>query len=173
MDHLGAAFVYGGNRGRYLSFMRVHPSQCEVKCGRQHDHDNMYAYVGVDGTVWLKCRRDPSRSKRLGQTMTERMAQANGHRDSQVIDRLCEIADSSTVIENLPPFSHLLGQHDTCCIRAGMGIGKTNELIRVLNTLPANATVVLVSFRRSFTAEMMRRFSVLGFTSSHEHPRAA
>jgi hypothetical protein len=54
-----------------------------------------------------------------------------------------------------------------------MGIGKTNELIRVLNTLPANATVVLVSFRRSFTAEMMRRFSVLGFTSSHEHPRAA
>lgn len=41
-----------------------------------------------------------------------------------------------------------------------MGIGKTNELMHVLTTLPASATVVLVSFRRSFTQVL----SGLGFT---------
>lgn len=167
-ERLGDNFTFAGSRGRLLSFTRQRPSECEVSCGRVHDRDNMYARVNDDGTVVLKCRRNSKASIKLGTTappLASRLTSANLLRDQAhpVVAELCATADTSAINDDLPSFVELLRVHDTCCIRAPMGIGKTNELLRLLNGLPSKVSVLILSFRLSFTAEIVRRLEGLHF----------
>ncbi len=58
-------------------------------------------------------------------------------------------------------------RYDTLLIKANMGTGKTKQLIQYIKTVPAATHIVLVSFRRSFTSEIIGKLGE-GFVSYRE-----
>jgi hypothetical protein len=66
----------------------------------------------------------------------------------------------------------------TLCVKANMGIGKTVQLVEYIKKLDDKANIVIISFRRTFTSEILRRFPAFvsyfntkGIIKLSEHPK--
>jgi hypothetical protein len=46
----------------------------------------------------------------------------------------------------------------TLCVMANMGIGKTIQLVEYIKKLEDKSNIIIISFRRTFTSEILRRF---------------
>jgi hypothetical protein len=125
MAVLGDAFVYTGlSPAGTLVFERRCPSMCEVKCNRVHDNDHMYAIIGENGTVWLKCRRDPSKRRQVGSlcprpVLEMRVEEANRLReaDHPILPQLRDAARSHETGEELANFGRSCANEHTMCPR--------------------------------------------------------
>lgn len=191
LDVISAANVDKSHRftkrvGNLFLFKRLHASDCEF-CGREHTKDNtQLVRVSQKGNVYLHCRR--SKDKRfLGKIRTEvettKAAEPESIEAAESIETAkaqVKVAKVERVLAPLPalpeppaefevdkydlphikPFS--LKNHDALLIKSGMGTGKTKQLIDYILGAPKGCHVVIVSFRRSFTSEIVQRLNEKG-----------
>ncbi len=152
--------------GNMLHFWRTRASYCEV-CKREHTSDNTLT-VHVSGrTVYYGCRREPGVSIPIGTLDPEpgaaiaaaiRLSSARTAvgdiEASMFAGRECRYAS--------PQLDDFQLEH-TLLVKAGMKMGKTKKLVEYVATHFANARVCIVSFRQTFSANVLEKFP--SFTS--------
>lgn len=166
--------------GNWLWYKRVGVEKCFI-CGTEdkkvtHTRDNTiiveYMY---DGNVFLRCDRDPNKHILIGKLTKGRQKKLKAN--EYWINLLTRDEKKQlTLFDNLPSDRKLIYSENkmrkyetanTLCIKAEMGLGKTVQLIDMINS-ETYGTIVMISFRRTFTTEMCRRFR--GFHSYENLP---
>ena len=182
-EHLNG-FRYRRTKGNIINFNRIASSYCQL-CQRMHDHDNT-AYIKVDtsGSVTLKCRHSGNTSINLGNVNVAQIkvapvavnaapVPARAPKKNQFVytERVHSIKATAFNFfapdikylhyseEHVKPLNFEQAKYDTIVIKSGMGTGKSVALREYIKTIPNHFRVVIVSFRRSFTAEVMGKLT--------------
>lgn len=147
-------------------YKRERPGYCKI-CERTHDKDNtLFLSVNKDGYVRAHCHRNANKNSicigRVGEEKPKKKPRVYGEeiRPSKFkpwakipqefsLEQYCE--------SYLREFTFKGNKYDTLLIKSNMGTGKTKQLVEHLKTIPAEMRVVFVSFRRSFTTEIMSK----------------
>lgn len=141
--------IYNG----MLCYNRVRPSFCEI-CKRTHDSENsLYATV-TEYDIYIHCRRSPHWVL-PGQPRTIRIPL----KERPVVNK-CVVPDTFEVERYCEPKVREYNFEDSPCllIRANMGTGKTEALESYIAKLDDSWDIIMITMRKSFTLELLRRF---------------
>jgi hypothetical protein len=177
-----------------IVFSRTEPSMCPV-CIRQHDHDNT-AMIYLIPTykqiaMYFKCRKNDTKvhiadvdldkiendTKLTNDTTsTDQIAQPLINIQSMYTSKIKYFINKDLTREEIVykgktkifenkeldeyPKSEIL------LVRAPMKMGKTKKLIEYMNKYFKNSTIVIISFRCTFSLEMKRKFENFSLYSS-------
>lgn len=141
-------FEFTRYRQNRLEFKRLRPSYCK-SCDRDHDSDNTLRIIVKATHLVIACIKS---DKILGSLSWD--TEEDEIVEEEVVDTVPHIEDHA--FNNDCPIKF---------IKANMKMGKTKECKKYLESL-GDVTIVLVSFRRTFTAEMKANFD--NFTSYEE-----
>lgn len=151
---------YRGKTGNILNFNRTNEAQrhCEF-CNTDHDKDNTrYLLIKLDG-IYLRCTKNKGRAERqivnyAIKLPREPITAAANNITTKISDEYTDIvrkfAPDNVIIYDEPvirPFSEI----STVYVRANMKMGKTTTAKEYMKQF---TTIVMVSFRRTFTREM-------------------
>lgn len=153
-------FIFRAKVGGIIAFNRIAPSYCSA-CSTTHDHDHtLYGIISDD--YLLRCRKS---NRTVWIT-------ANINRPP---DEIVEEYVAPTKCADTIDLSDMLREGHINYVRVNTKTGKTNRCIEFTEGMQ---TVVIVSFRRTFTREIANRFADMavysdidGDISLREYPR--
>lgn len=154
-------------KGNILVYKRTEPAHCEF-CDRTHTTDNTFIgfiTIGDKIIVGYNCRRaiEAKVANRIAGSFSDEK-------------RLWELIKETGAIYNYDQFDLLPTKNiysmetmspyeitDTLCVRAGMGLGKTKQLVNYINeAFPksklTSAKIIILSFRQTFSVAMKTSF---------------
>ena len=137
-------FCYRGHEGNVLSWDRIQPSYCAF-CRREHTNDNTLYAIVVGERVGVGCRHDTTR--------TIEYVMGAGLKRSVVPKNVKVLRYTSPTPHK---YEFPLGI-DCLIIQSGMGTQKTTILRQHINA-EEYKSIVVVSFRRTFTDETLSRY---------------
>ena len=166
-------------RGNCLIYRRLAPSHCEF-CGRAHEADNsFYGLMHQSETalsVYYGCRRFDGeiKTKLCGEIPID-VPNAKSAKDTTHITRYDFISEyiKTAVVAKPPKLPNVETYSDTkmrpypldkpiICVKAPMKLGKTKQLIVMLDDLqkltPRPIRVAILSFRQTFSKEVKANF---------------
>jgi hypothetical protein len=148
------------NIGSYYIFNRTPsaPKYCEC-CKHGHDRDHTLRLIATRQYILLSCIRTTEKIiihkylTNLENILNNAKSAQHEHEDIPKICNfnLCDIYNSK--------YMNTLQQHKTIYLKAGMKLGKTQSAIEYMKNF---RTIVVVSFRRTFTAEKIKAFQTAG-----------
>lgn len=179
---MAAPFTEGhefkSRKGNRFNYRRRRPSMCSL-CERTHDNDNTaYVTVSASGNVYLHCYKQPKGGEstligtinvanvaaastveaRAPYSLKKYLKFARKHMNMNVED-IDKIPEEFTVTKyELPEVApYPLHQFDTLVVKSIMGTGKSVRLRESIQAINLSTRVIVVSFRRSFTSEIMSK----------------
>lgn len=176
VEYAGEDHSYRYTRNGVIVFDRQRESYCEF-CQRTHERDHTLYFTVYRGGVYAHCRKKASSTRFVGSTdntfeTSIRHIVLSSHPPA-LLDRAvvvnfdCPIA--SMDVDWAPRF---IG------IRANMKMGKTRLVQRYLESIDATTPVLVVSFRQTFTYDVITKFGGLtlysdlkGVINMADHPR--
>jgi hypothetical protein len=157
--------------GNVLSFNRTRATLCQI-CERIHDKDNTaILIISENSGLYFKCRHNSKGSIYVGKMMTSEGTP--NKKDSDVhkkgmcgyIDLIKSLPTEPQKFDNLPMrniyCSETLKEFElskTLYVQAQMKMGKTKSLIKFCEKYFLNKSVIIVSFRQTFSNSVKSRF---------------
>jgi len=154
-------------KNNMLFYTRVKPSHCRI-CKRTHEKDNtLFVTIHKSRTI-IHCRHAINEAVEKPKNIALCRTTPAAHNREDEMKELCEkdvIEDEipgefdqeCTNDEFINPLRFCGDLYDTIIVKSAMGTGKTVELVSLINTLPEQVYVICISFRRSFTSEIMSK----------------
>ena len=172
-------------RGNCLYYDRQKTEECLI-CDQGHIRDNtVYIQYMYRGEVYLRCIRNSEKKILIGKIPTKETVKITHQPFIECITKKLNMPETS-LFDSLPDYCKNIyiddHMHDyenvkTLCVKAPMGLGKTVKLIEDIGKYEYNY-IIMVSFRKTFTAEAKRRFSTFetydrltGRIDIRKHPR--
>lgn len=170
-DHMAERypeFVFRDTSTCFLNFTRVASSHCDI-CERLHENDHTLVGIVSDNKLYRMCRRnqaDPDKEKR--ERRLEMVFEDSAYDKCKALRQ--SIAEISDDYESLRQYRDtakfydkdrlrkLKTDYDTVFIKAPMKIGKTKALLEYVNKLPKDASICILSFRKTFSRQIMKMF---------------
>lgn len=163
-NHMAWVHTYRGIYGNMMYFNRTAKSYCRI-CHRDHEHDNTFIVkFERDGKLFHHCwHMFNGASIEIGQLDK---AGKRALRKLSIVRKIKNATIPATLLDALPvermnKYSkdtlNVFEKTETLCVKAGMGIGKTVMLTQFIEQ-HAFERVVIISFRRTFTAAIKARF---------------
>jgi len=163
---------FSGMKGNVAVYRRIKPSMCPI-CDTVHHNDNtIYGIVTNYNELIARCRHNSQSSILIGD-LTPIGDISVPRPPDETIPEI--VRPRCPKFESIPANFHLKEVNqksieDFCfdnyrclIVKSGMGTGKTDSLVRYIDTLPSHAHVIIVSMRKTFTQEIMSRLK--GFTA--------
>lgn len=157
-------FTFRDMKDGVFSFDRDQESFCHF-CNEVHHTDNQFYLVYWNGSIWEKCRHDTSGRSKFVVAIEDNTEEPL----PPIPVKIC-----STKLE---PEKMFPDDKNVYLIKAHMKMGKTEECIKYINRTNPKV-VILLSFRRTFGADMKSRYEsfelysdITGDISLEEHPR--
>lgn len=144
-------------RDNKFYYNRAFPSHCKV-CDRVHEKDNTGVIsINKNKDIYYYCRHAEF-GKGLYVNTVKQFYDEPAVEEPEYEELMPEIPEDFNVIEYEEPEVREINLNAaTQIIRSPMGTGKTNQLIAALENAEGY-NIIMVSFRKSFTTEMMGRF---------------
>lgn len=167
--------------GNLFSYRRIASSNC-VLCERVHDADNTMFVTVNNRRVKLHCRHaqntlqigelaatgfiEPGAAAAPAQQYGEKIVAKKFTPRAMIptefsVERYCE--------PELREYRFHGDKYDTLLIKSGMGTGKTKKLLEWIEDLPNDNSIIFVSFRCSFTTELVNKLA--GFVDYRKEKR--
>jgi hypothetical protein len=146
------------------TFRRTEPGFCEA-CGRDHDRAGAYVSSASDGSLFLRCWRTPKE----GPALLSALAEAPPAEDSPEPepDEYDDLAEFETVGGPGIYNSDAIGNGDWDLYAASAwGTGKSQHnaaIVRELLSKNPSAVVLIVSSRRSLSAQLVHDIGAVGY----------
>jgi hypothetical protein len=166
MKYGAGTHVFRRQMGSLLAFDRMRPSKCEL-CAREHDHDNTVLVsiaekIGARTQIFELCRHHPqSRAILLESVASVDNIAIACETDVQELPRAVwesRIRARTYVDTEMRDYP---ANPRTLFVRAPMKLGKTKALRRFVTNYASeeSARVIFVSFRRTFSSAIAKKFS--------------
>ena len=175
-------YSFRARRGNRVYFTRMTEAHCEI-CERSHDNDNGLYFIIQADHVTKSCFRDASKSRRrileLPNDRTQPVVEAPAAPKITPQQRLEKLMAAAVVddklktgvFENLVRIAYnepVMRPYDTenantIIIQAQKGVGKTEQLVRCIQEKYHGKTILALSHRETFSAELCRQLP--GFTN--------
>jgi len=143
-EGLNAQYKFRRQEGNILNFDRIAPGQCNI-CDRVHDKDNTFYIIMHKDNITFRCRHNDKYIK---------VGRAKAIEDS---DPWCQPDKVDRTVIDRPEIGEITPKSGTFCIRSPMGSGKTKSLINFLNKCGPDETIIILSFRLTFSADLARK----------------
>ena len=156
--------TYRGIFGNVVHFYRTAPSHCP-KCNRVHDNDNTFlVQFNQKGEIYHHCWRQFGHGTYIGKLsdksmclMKKLLIEREIQGRSSALTLFDELPNDRKTVYSADTMNDYEEDKQTLCVRAGMGLGKTVKLLEHINATDYGK-IIVISFRRTFTAEIKRRF---------------
>lgn len=164
---VGDAHTFRDTSGAFINFKRLRASHCDF-CDREHTRDSAYAGIFEDGTVIIGCSRGTGKCRVVGTIKVDAPATAEvtearpppAKSLQPIMPNACPPKTwniTTYCSEHVEDFGQL---PRTLVVKSLMGTGKSYALRQSINRVKAESPdmkIIIVSFRRSFTSEVVAR----------------
>lgn len=153
----------------YLNFNRVGGrSFCDF-CDDYHDKEHSLVGIVSDNKLYTICRRNQNNpNHNLRERRLEIELEDTKYDKCKALRKIIESIDDSydslqqyhdiSDIYDLNKLKDIRKDVDTVYIKAPMKIGKTKALLKHVKSLPADATICILSFRKTFSKQIYKMF---------------
>lgn len=172
-ENLEWVFSYRAAFSNRIYTWRNKSSYCKI-CDKIHERDNslFLSFKAKTSDIFVNCWKDDKKEICVGKLTPDMKRLLVYDNMRRRLDRIS--SDVTTLLDNLTPDNKLVYDSPqmqpftltagTLCVKAGMGLGKTKELVNYMRDNPADA-IIIISFRRTFTAHMVKVLKEMKFVS--------
>lgn len=174
-------FVYRNTEGNFINFTRLTSSYCDI-CERVHNNENSMMGFVIDNKLYRRCRRNQCNPDQdMRGSYLEMEFKSSSYDRCKALRQTIEDVDED--FEPLEPYldgdgvriynknkvkSIKSDKYDTEFIKAPMKLGKTKTLLEWVMSLPPDVTICILSFRKTFSKQILKMFKGFGFVSYND-----